>query len=105
MVGAVVGLAVTVGPDGVGVAGFLVGVAALVGVLVTWGVIVGADVAVGGGEVNITFTSLPAGIGDTSVFLRRRKNPTASARTIIKIIIATNGILRCSFIINSWNSL
>lgn len=80
--------------------GFLVGVAALVGVLVAWGVIVGACVAVGGGEVNITFTSLPTGIGDTKVFLRRRKNPTASARTIIKIITAASGILRCSFINN-----
>lgn len=56
------------------------------------GVAVGTGVFEGGGEVKITLTLSPSGIGETIDCFLRMKIPIAEKRTITKIITTTNGI-------------
>ena len=48
---------------------------------------------VGGGEVKITLTLDPSGIGEISDCFLRIKKPIAVRSTMIRIITATNGTL------------
>lgn len=79
------------------VVGFAVGVTFLVGDGAS-GVEDGTGVSVGGGEVKITRTFPPSGIGEISVFLRRKKNPTAMIIRTIMMIIGIMGGFLSSFI-------